>query len=116
VHAVLKRARSALPSTSVIGLEVSIPPVQPNVATPQTGLPTVDEGPRERAPSQPPGRGSQPSLRPSTPALSANSAGGLRPAASTHGGTKLGVAPPGERPSKPHPVASRAMTGQPSRG
>ncbi|HEX5058437.1 MAG TPA: protein kinase, partial [Kofleriaceae bacterium] len=145
VHAVLKRARTAVPSTSVIGLEVSIPPVQANVATPRTGLPTVDEGPRERAPSQPPGRGSQPLLRPSTPALSqprpnqvrvsdaetnpgtfsqtpsspalsANSAAGLRPAASTHGGTKLGVAPPGERPSKPHPVALRAMTGQPSGG
>jgi len=34
----------------------------------------------------------------------------LRPAASTHGGTKLGVAPPGERPSTPHPVVARSTT------
>jgi eukaryotic-like serine/threonine-protein kinase len=94
VRAVLKRARSAVPSTSVIGLEVSLPPVRPNLATPPTGAPTIDEGPAQR-PSQPPQRPSQPS--------------GLAVPGYTGGSTRLGVAPPGAKPSGPHPVASQSL-------
>src|SRR5690606_28873051 len=45
VRAVLGRARSAVPSTSVIGLPVSVPAVRPHVATPPTGAPTAVESP-----------------------------------------------------------------------
>jgi eukaryotic-like serine/threonine-protein kinase len=102
VRAVLKRSRTAVPSTSVIGLEVSLPPVRPNVATPPTGAPTIDEGPRSRPsqrPSQPPV--SEPPQRPS--------ASGLAGPGYVGGSTRLGVAPPGARPSGPHPVASQSL-------
>ena len=146
VQTVLKRVRTAVPSTSVIGLEVSLPLVRPNLATPPTGAPTVDEGPRSRPSSQPPSQPQQPqswpspqplggntlqpspalrrpsqpppmspALRPPThpaqgsqPPLAASSAAGLPPAG-THGSTKLGVAPYGVRPSRPHLVASQSL-------
>jgi eukaryotic-like serine/threonine-protein kinase len=87
VRAVLKRVRTAVPSTSVIGLEVSLPPVQPALATPPSGAPTLDEGP-------------QPPQRPSSSGLAGPGFIGAS--------TKLGVAPPGARPSGPHPVASQS--------
>jgi serine/threonine-protein kinase len=118
VRAVLKRARNAVPATSVIGMEVSLPPVRPNVAPPPTGTETVDAGPRR--PSQQPQVQAQPQVPalpqvhaqpqhvaqpqpPSSPALrtptqqpplsqpAASSGAGLQPVG--HGGTKLGVAP-----------------------
>ncbi len=117
VRTVVKRARTAVPSTSVIGLEVSLPPVRPNVATPPTGAPTVDEGPRSRrgssqppvsqprAPSQPP------MSRPSQPRLASSHAGLASPGQTT-GTTRLGVAPAPIRPSKPHPIASQSVAEQ----
>src|SRR5688500_17112435 len=113
VRAVLKRARTAVPSTSVIGLEVSLPPVRavgtepamgsmspsqlgarPVLPTPPTGAPTVVDGPARRR-SQPPG-----GVGRSPPA---KIAAGLRRDESSPVSTKLGVmAPP--RPSRPHPV------------
>jgi eukaryotic-like serine/threonine-protein kinase len=119
VRTVLKRTRSAVPSTSVIGLEVSLTPVRPNVATPPTGAPTVDEGPRSRPPSQPQPRPSQPELmqraqRSSQPQLlqppqRPSQPSGLAAPGFAGGSTRLGVAPPGARPSRPHPVASQAV-------
>ncbi|HEY5948306.1 MAG TPA: serine/threonine-protein kinase, partial [Kofleriaceae bacterium] len=85
IRAVLKRVKTAVPSTSVIGLEVSLP-ARPSASPPQV--------------SHPPG---------------VNSGAGLRPSGSTIGSTKLGVAPPGARPSKPHPVAPQSLrAGQPA--
>ncbi|HEY5920271.1 MAG TPA: protein kinase [Kofleriaceae bacterium] len=120
VSAVLKRARTAVPATSVIGLEVSLPPVRVNVATPPTGSPTVDEGPRAR-PSQPPvshqpfsyppvTQHPPPSLRP--PSQPAPSTPALRPSGVGVGSTRLGVAPPGAQPSRPHPVVSQSLAEQ----
>jgi serine/threonine-protein kinase len=112
VRAVLKRVRSAVPSTSVIGLEVSLPPVRPNVATPPTGAMTLAESPRSRrASSQPPvsQRPLQPAIarHPSQPGLASSNAGLASPAFSG-AKTTLGVAPPGARPSKPHPLAAKS--------
>jgi serine/threonine-protein kinase len=136
IRAVLKRARTAVPSTSVIGLEVSLPSVRPNVATPPTGAPTIDEGPRSRPPSQPPQRPSQPLQPPaqplqqhqrqpsqppyqrqpsqpphgaSQPQQRPSQPGGLATPGFTGGSTRLGVAPPAIRPSRPHPVASQSV-------
>jgi serine/threonine protein kinase len=80
VRAVLKRVRRMVPSTSVVGLEVNLPPVRvmSAVATPPTGAPTVVEVPALRQPAA------------------------VVPA------TKLGVPPPGAKPSDPHPVCSQS--------
>ena len=85
IRAVVKRVRGAIPTTSVVGLQVDIPAVRPILPTPPTGAPTVAEGPAAR--------GSQSSL-PQTGA-------GLRAPGTGGGSTFLGVAPPPARPSLP---------------
>jgi serine/threonine-protein kinase len=132
VQTVLKRVKSAVPSTSVIGLEVSLPQVraigtEPALgasppyaaapATPQTGVPTVVDGARSRGTSQPPASqrpASEPGQRPSQPSIppSNSAAAGLRASSSPLPGTKLGVAPAPARPSRPHPVASQQLAEQ----
>jgi serine/threonine-protein kinase len=124
IRAVLKRVRNAVPSTSVIGMEVQLPPTRaPRVidpgaggvsprapaATPPSGVETLELG---RPTSQPPEHVSQPhvlypGLRTQSqpyPVSQPPAAAGLQPVG--HGGTKLGVAPPAVRPSRPHPVAA----------
>ena len=112
VQAVLKRVRTAVPSTSVIGLPVNLPRVYPSLATPPTGAPTVDEGPRSFQVVQSLQQPMSPALRPpevspmGTPAITQTpaSSAGLA-VASSHGGTKLGHQPYGVRPSAPQLAA-----------
>jgi eukaryotic-like serine/threonine-protein kinase len=105
-------------STTPIGRPVqdaispSMVGARPVVATPLSGSPTVQEMPSMRPPTQPP-VSQQPqyvSQQPQYVSQQPRSAAGLAKA-SSHPATKLGVAPPPERPSMPHPVAAARRGG-----
>ncbi len=116
VRAVLKRVRPSLPSTPAlsgvraVGSEMSLGAFSPSalgakpvLQTPPTGAPTVEQpAPAPPAPTPPsPRAASEPSMAAlSSPALRVNQPGQVPLA------TKIGVAPPPTRSSRPHPVAA----------
>ncbi|HUS30898.1 MAG TPA: protein kinase [Kofleriaceae bacterium] len=114
IRTVLKRVKNgqaeavrAIGTAPSLGISPSLVGARPVVATPLSGTPTISEVPsRASAPSLPPVSQPPPQYTSQRPNI-----GRTRPrpsglAKSVHPATKLGVAPPPERASKPHPVAA----------